>query len=479
MRNILKQHKIVTTVAAVTICIGIVVAVLLCSNENYIEFSIADNTSMELEYGTQPELPKVTALYKGTIFNKEGTEIEVKVTDETDYDKLGDYRITYSANWKKTTSAITLNVKIKDTQAPEITLVTNPDAFTSPIAQYEEEGFTAIDNYDGDLTTKVVCVEKDGVVTYTVSDSSGNETTVKRTIVYKDAVAPIIKLKGDKTINLLEGQAFQEPGFSAADDCDGDITAKVIVEGAVNTKIAATYKLKYKVADSSGNTYEITRTIKVKKPESKPSSGEKVVYLTFDDGPGAHTEKLLDVLDKYNVKATFFVTGANPKYYHLIGEAHRRGHTIALHTYSHQYSIYSSLETYYADLNKIRDIVVKQTGVEPTMVRFPGGTSNTISENYCKGIMTQLKADLPLKGYQFYDWNVSSGDAGGTTTEQGVFNNVIKGISGRKTSIVLQHDIKKYSVEAVDDIIEWGLANGYTFKAMDENTPVIQQRPNN
>ena len=236
--------------------------------------------------------------------------------------------------------------------------------------------------------------------------------------------------------------------------------------------------MKYTVTDSSGNTVQIKRTIEVKNPI--PATGDKVIYLTFDDGPTSHTQKLLEVLDRYNVKATFFVTGANSKYYHLIGEAHRKGHTIAVHTYSHEYSqIYTSVDAYFNDFNKIRNIIVQQTGEEPWLLRFPGGTSNTVSRKYCKGIMTTLAQEVLMRGYAYCDWNVSSGDAAGITTEQDVINNVINGIARRKTAIVLQHDLKGFSVNAVDDIIEWGINNGYVFKAMDPNTPFIRFKPNN
>ena len=201
--------------------------------------------------------------------------------------------------------------------------------------------------------------------------------------------------------------------------------------------------------------------------------GNKIIYLTFDDGPGPYTEQLLDVLDKYGVKATFFVTNQKPKYQNMIGEAYRRGHTIALHTYSHSYSIYKSETAYYKDLKLIEDLCVAQTGEKPTIVRFPGGTSNTISRRYCKGIMSSLANSLDDHGYVYCDWNVTSGDAGGTTTESGVFNNVIKGVKGKSVSVVLQHDIKKFSVAAVDDIIEWGLANGYTFLPLTEDSPMV------
>lgn len=164
----------------------------------------------------------------------------------------------------------------------------------------------------------------------------------------------------------------------------------------------------------------------------------------------------------------------------MIGEAHRRGHTIALHTYTHDYSnIYKSESAYYADLEKIHNLCVKQTGVNPTIVRFPGGTANSISKRYCKGIMSKISKSLSYHGYLFSDWNVDSGDAAGATTAKQVANNVINGVKKRNRSIVLQHDIKKYSVEAVDQIIFWGIENGYTFLPMTNDTPMVHHSVTN
>ena len=112
-------------------------------------------------------------------------------------------------------------------------------------------------------------------------------------------------------------------------------------------------------------------------------------------------------------------------------------------------------------------------------MRFPGGTSNTISRNYCKKIMTTLSKSLGYRGYFYCDWNVSSGDAGGAKTKDEVANNVINGIKRNNVSIVLQHDIVSFSVDAVEKIIVWGLANGYTFLPMNESTPMYHHKPNN
>ena len=475
----LKKIQIALIAAgSVVLCAAITLGVLVYMNEYYIEFNVADNVHYEMEYGQTQEIPTVTALYKGTIFNKEGTPIEVSVEGQVEYDKVGLYEITYFAQNEKVTNTIGATVTIKDTQAPVITLVSDPEHYTSPVAKYEEEGFTATDNYDGDITANVSSEEIDGKVIYKVADSSGNETVVERTIIYKDLIAPVLSLKGSQNISLYVGGGYGEAGYTATDECDGDITGNVVVEGSVNTQLPGTYTITYKVSDSSGNETVAHRTVTVKKPI--PATGDKVIYLTFDDGPGAHTAHLLDVLDKYNVKVTFFVTNQFPAYQNMIGEAYRRGHTIAVHTYNHQYQdIYSSVDNYLADFNRMKDIVVAQTGKEPWLFRFPGGTSNTVSRKYCSGIMTTLAHEMLSRGYVYCDWNVSSGDASGRASEQSVINNVINGISGKKTAVVLQHDIHGYSVNAVDDIIEWGINNGYVFKAMDENSPVVQFRPQN
>ena len=298
-----------------------------------------------------------------------------------------------------------------------------------------------------------------------------------------DVTAPTLTLNGEESSKILLGSTYTDPGATAIDDVDGDITEFISVTGVVDTATIGTYTLTYVVADSSENTSTLTRTIEValfQTEEQMTTPPGKVVYLTFDDGPGPHTEQLLNLLDKYNVKATFFVTNQYAAYQHMIGEAHRRGHTIAMHTYSHRFQdIYTSEAAYYNDLNKIRAICEAQTGVTPKIVRFPGGTSNTISKKYCKGIMSVLSQSVGANGYLYCDWNVDSYDAGGATTREGVAANILDGIQKRSVPIVLQHDTLPYSVEAVEDVIIWGLQNGCTFLAMDENTPMAHHRANN
>ena len=542
---------------AVAAVILIVTASLFLLNKNTIELSVANQDVVRIQYGVEDD-PIATALLKGTIFNTKGTPIDVHIEGDVNRYQLGSYEVSCHAKHDGMEVSANITVIVEDTLAPTIELVADPENYTNPSATYVEEGFTAIDNYDGDITDQVVRTEKDGVIVYTVTDSFGNKAEVTRTINYKDVIAPVITLSGESNIVLSPGTEYVEPGYTAVDECDGDLTAKVEVEQDIDVNVKGEYEVCYKVTDSSGNettlirtvliadqiapvitleggtttyvkigssytelgytatdnedgdisskvtvtnnintsqtgSYAVTYTVedssgnsvtavrKVYVYEQQAENagtvpGNKIVYLTFDDGPCSHTARLLDVLDKYNVKATFFVTAQFPNHVDLIGETYRRGHTIALHTYSHRYEeIYSSTEAYFADLEKIQSVVVQQTGERASIVRFPGGTANTVSKKYCLGIMSELAESLPYHGYYFCDWNVESADSSGKITREEVVQNVINGIQKKDISYVLQHDIHSFSVDAVEEIIVWGLANGYTFLPLTEDSPMLHQ----
>ncbi len=205
----------------------------------------------------------------------------------------------------------------------------------------------------------------------------------------------------------------------------------------------------------------------------------KVVYLTFDDGPSQNTEKILDILDKYNVKATFFVIGKEGGY---AAQICRRiitdGHSAGNHTYSHKYEeIYSSTDAFWEQYKKNDDIFFEITGRHLSILRFPGGSNNTVSQRYCDGIMEVLTQQAQQKGIVYFDWNVSSLDAEKKVQDtQVIINSVLSGVKDKQTSIVLMHDnnTKKTTVEALPVIIEQLKSQGYIFKTLDENTPPIQ-----
>ncbi len=234
-------------------------------------------------------------------------------------------------------------------------------------------------------------------------------------------------------------------------------------------------KLKKELASKMATT----TTKKPNKNESKPvvkpnndykPTGDKTVYLTFDDGPSYYTPEILDILDRYGVKATFFVI--NGRYNSTMKDIVNRGHQIGLHTYSHDYSkIYKSDKAYFDDLQKIHDVVLKETGVDAKVMRFPGGSSNTVSKNYSKGIMSRITKAVGEKGYVYFDWNCSNGDADGANTTAKQLKFCKQYPKSASKVIVLMHDTKKATMEALPSIIEYYQSQGMKFDVL---TPSVK-----
>ncbi|MBO4235699.1 MAG: polysaccharide deacetylase family protein [Firmicutes bacterium] len=465
------------------IFIGIVLAIILLLAAFFIvgitnavaEVHLRGDDKLNIEYGSDYSEPGAEGFYSFPLVSFFNRTPEVTISGDIDTKTIGEQVLTYSFDhWGKHAEA-TRSVTVSDTTGPDITLTTNPDYYTKPNEEYKEEGYTATDLHDGDVTAGVVReVTKDKVI-YTATDSFGNTTTVERKIPYDDRVAPEISLEGGSEIVWRLAVPFND-SFTATDDVDGDITGNVKVTGDLDIYTIGDYKLVYEVEDSYKNKAKVERLVRV---VSNNNGEDRFVYLTFDDGPYKYTEKLLDILDKYDVKATFFVT-AWYGYPELIGEEFRRGHSIGVHTYNHRYDeIYSSDEAFWADFEKMQNLIEAQTGQRTRLMRFPGGSSNGISAQYSTGIMTRLVAQAEEKGYTYFDWNVLSGDAGETQDSKVVTKNVIEGIEGKANSIVLCHDVKEWTLNAIEDVIIYCLQNGYTLLPLTENSPTAHHAISN
>lgn len=217
-------------------------------------------------------------------------------------------------------------------------------------------------------------------------------------------------------------------------------------------------------------------------PESDPSlleGKEKINYLTFDDGPGPYTSQLLDILKNHNAKVTFFVTHQYPEYQDMLKREAEEGHSIGVHSYTHDYKlIYSSEDQYWADFNNMENVIEQETGYRSELVRFPGGSSNTVSR-FNQGIMTRLTQQVEANGYTYVDWNVSSGDGGSKTTTESVISNGESQCSGKNTCVMLCHDVKQSTVNAIDTFLTWGEQNGYKFLALSPHSFPAHQHINN
>lgn len=209
--------------------------------------------------------------------------------------------------------------------------------------------------------------------------------------------------------------------------------------------------------------------------KNNKQDAKKKVYLTFDDGPSKNTGKILDILKKYKIQATFFVVGKEDDFsiemYQRIVE---EGHTLGMHSYSHDYTqIYKSKKAFFEDLSKIDNLLYKATGEHAVYYRFPGGSSNTVS----RVSMKTLAAGLEKRGKVYFDWNAMSGDASGKNlTKKQMINNVLEDVEIHNTSVVLMHDTanKDKTVEMLPSLLDKLLKMDVALLPIDEETPLVQ-----
>lgn len=201
--------------------------------------------------------------------------------------------------------------------------------------------------------------------------------------------------------------------------------------------------------------------------------GRKCIYLTFDDGPSDVTPKILDILKNDSVHATFFVTGHHTKYLDNIRRAYNEGNAIGAHTYSHKYSIYRDFEAYFDDLEKIQEVIKQYTGSRTNIIRFPGGSSNTAYYKYNGDslFMVRLSQCVRDHGYQYFDWNLASGDATGRHVAASKL--IRLSCNAKKDEIcLLMHDTfgKETTADALPSIIKFFKQQGYEFKTLTDTT---------
>lgn len=470
MKKLSKRSWIMVGFGA-TVVVGIIIFFLL--DKPKIEF-VEKNPKVEI-HTTFDALKNIRKVNTGSIK-------DVKIDDSAiDKDALGTYEVAYTLE----KDVFTIHVKIVDTKAPtfdihdldiDLNMTVDPNDMVTNIVDDTKTTVSFKETYAFDKEGKQEVI-------VVVTDEGGNSTEKKAFVnIVNDKEKPT--LEGIVEMSVRKGgKADFLAGVVAKDNRDPN--PKIEVDSSkVDINKVGKYQVTYIVTDRSGNSNQINRTVNVienKTIGSSEQNGEKVVYLTFDDGPSANTAKVLDVLDRYNAKATFFVTGMGQNYNYLIKDAHDRGHTIGLHTYSHDYaSLYASPTAYFSDLDKIGKMVEGLIGYTPKYIRFPGGASNTVSRRYCSGIMTTLSKEVIARGYQYYDWNAGTGDASGNNVP--VASLIQQGTnSGAHNIMILAHDTqaKSTTVEALPSIIEHYQKLGYRFAGIDDATFAPHQKVNN
>ena len=435
------------------------------------------NDNITLSYKADYEDEGFTLYNSKRILDKE--ESEYSIISNVDTNVLGEYKIEYTVKYNGKEYKLERVVKVVDNTAPVIeTTRDNVEKSYCSGEVITSIDYKATDDLDGDVTDKVVKEEKDGKVYLSVTDSNGNKTTLELPIVDKDKPSNKIVLNGSSSVNIGLNSNYTEEGAYYSDGCGNKIDDEIDISGSVDTSNTGTYKITY--TSKTDNSVTATRTVNVYNMPSSyaaPYTGNSIIYLTFDDGPGAYTRSILDTLDKYNVKATFFVTNQFPGYQNLIAEEANRGHTIGVHSKTHSWSIYHSLDNYWADFDAMNDIIEKQTGKRTSILRFPGGTSNHVAKIGMSNIVNSVNS----KGYQYYDWNVCVEDAGACVSSNDkqtcVYNYFKNYLKPGRDNIVLLHDIKSYTAQSLDKMIQYGLNNGYTFRAIDGEAAAVHFKP--
>ena len=357
-------------------------------------------------------------------------------------------------------------VKVRDTTPPDLEV---KDYTTDMTEEIKPEMFVEKTEDLSDVTVRFAeegSWDEEGNYTVEIlaEDASGNQT-VKDAVLTRKKDTQKPEIQGVQDLTVKQGKVLDfSQGVTVTDDMDPSPSLEIHSEN-VDLAVPGSYQAVYTAKDRSGNQEEIVQNITV---EANPEWDEKIVYLTFDDGPSDNTKKILDILDQYKVKGTFFVTGNNQKKNDLIRLAYEKGHSIGLHTYTHDYaSVYASEENYFKDLQEISDMVENVTGEKSCLIRFPGGSSNTISKKYVPGLMTRLTKAVQEKGYQYFDWNCDSTDASGNNVpEEKLVAEATSSCAKHINILMHDTDAKDTTVKALPKIIEHYRKLGYAFKGL-------------
>ena len=408
---------------------------------------------------------------------------DVETESLVDNSQCGEYEIIYHyLNHTRT-----LKVVVEDVLAPSFDTI-NRKIFINEtidakdmVENIEDQTDTIVYFYEDYIFNeeKTYCVE------IVVEDEYENKTKKKAYILVESKDIEPPTLEGMETLQIREGQEIDLAKDVIKYD-DHDLDPELIIDDSMlDINESGEYTVIYTVKDSSGNQTVYNRKIIVKSKYSNidaKKDGIKTCYLTFDDGPSYNTPKVLEILKKYNIKATFFVTGTHSDSYQYIKEIKNQGHTIGLHTYSHDYEeIYTSLAAYMKDLEKIKQLVKEEAGIETNIIRFPGGSSNLVSKKYNVGIMKRLVKKVIDEGYQYYDWTCVNGDGENVKTVNGLIKMAKEEVGNLEDIMFLMHDgsSNDATVEALPTIIEYLIDQGYQFKAIDETSPTFHHTVQN
>lgn len=410
--------------------------------------------------------------HNNTLIDKKDYSYDME--GDVNTDKLGKYKVIYDIKYHLRRFHVERTVNVVDNVKPVIT--TNMEKLERDYCTRKDKKeltYSANDNYDGEIK-EILKEEIDNNIVLSATDKTGNKEIKYIPIDYGEKPANQIKLNGGSTVYVLLNKKYNEQGANYVDGCGVKLEDEVKIEGSVNTSKTGTYEIKYSVLDG---TTKVRKVVVYKENQSvvTGSGNGKILYFTFDDGPSSYTTKILNTLDKYNVKATFFVTNQFPGYVHLIRDEYEKGHAIAVHSYTHNYNIYKSVDAYVNDFNKMNAVIENYTGTRSRIFRFPGGSSNTVSRSYSKGVVTKIANKMTSDGYVYFDWDITSGDASGASRSK-IYSNVISGAKSCSKCVILMHDIKSTTANELDNILNTLTKAGYRFGTLSTSSPTVHHK---
>jgi len=484
----------------ITLIILCVIWILWFLTHFLINFKLVGERIIELSYGEK-------YIEQGAIATFLGNELDVKIQDNININEEGRYVVYYKTrNVFGIAKSIKRNVIVKDKELPKITLKGDNTIELGLDEEYIEPGYTAIDNVDGDITDKVeisnnIDIKNYGEykVIYKVTDSNNLTIEKIRKVIVKDKKYPTITLKGNSIVDVLLGEEYIEEGFIAKDNIDGDITDKVEVSSNINYKKIGSYQITYTVKDSYDNITTIKRTVNVVKKlleykdeydnidntsrgwwsinkfdYQRPSGGasieelkeynayylgpdEKVIYLTYDEGSNdTYLPEIIDVLNKNNVKATFFLCRnymlMNKD---LVKKMVDNGHLIGNHTF-HHYKMPTladkkDFDKYVYEVRAVEETYKEITGKDMEKIyREPRGEWSYRS--------LQIVKDL---GYKTYFYSAYYYDYAADLSKADALDKMMKRY--HNGAIYLFHPKNKGNLEALDDFIKQMKELGYRF----------------